>query len=87
MCVCVCVCFKHTYVCRAGVNDDCVVPSHSYKFVATLQHVLVRGKDSVQRNPLLLFVDQRGHEARGTATFFAYAAAVCGATWSYTGPL
>jgi len=39
-----------------------VVPLHSYKFLATLQHVLAGYPGSPQRNPLILRVDvNAGH--------------------------
>lgn len=49
-------------LCVAADHDDRVVPLHSYKFIATLQHVLAGYPDSPQRNPLLLRVDSKaGH--------------------------
>ena len=48
-------------VCAAD-HDDRVVPLHSYKMIATLQHTLAGYPDSPQRNPLLLRVDHNaGH--------------------------
>ena len=39
-----------------------MVPLHSYKMIATLQHTLAGYPDSPQRNPLLLRVDHNaGH--------------------------
>ncbi len=40
-----------------GDHDDRVVPLHSYKLIAELQHTLAGSKDSVQRNPLLIRID------------------------------
>ena len=46
----------------AADHDDRVVPLHSYKMIATLQHTLAGYPDSPQRNPLLLRVDHNaGH--------------------------
>ena len=46
----------------AADHDDRVVPLHSYKFIATLQHTLAGYPGSPQRNPLLLRVDSKaGH--------------------------
>lgn len=46
----------------AADHDDRVVPLHSYKFLATLQHTLAGYPGSPQRNPLLLRVDTNaGH--------------------------
>jgi prolyl oligopeptidase PreP (S9A serine peptidase family) len=46
----------------AADHDDRVVPLHSYKFIATLQHVLAGYAGLAQRNPLLLRVESRaGH--------------------------
>ncbi len=43
-------------------HDDRVVPLHSYKFLATLQHTLAGYPGSPQRNPLILRVDvNAGH--------------------------
>ena len=47
-------------------HDDRVVPLHSYKFLATLQHTLAGYPGSPQRNPLLLRVDTNaGHGGGG----------------------
>ena len=46
----------------AADHDDRVVPLHSYKMIAMLQHTLAGYPDSPQRNPLLLRVDHNaGH--------------------------
>jgi len=48
----------------AADHDDTVVPSHSYKFVAALQHVLAGYPNSPQRNPLILRIAHNaGHGA------------------------
>ena len=58
----------HDSIClHAGDHDDRVVPLHSHKLTATLQHVLAGGPDAPQRNPLLTRVEVRaGHGAGGT---------------------
>ncbi len=44
-----------------GDHDDRVVPLHSYKLLAALQHTLASGApaDSAQRNPLLIRIEVR----------------------------
>ena len=50
----------------AADHDDRVVPLHSYKFLATLQHTLAGYPGSPQRNPLLLRVDTNAGHGGGT---------------------
>ena len=38
---------------RAGDHDDRVVPLHTHKLLATLQHALCFEADSPQRNPII----------------------------------
>lgn len=40
-----------------GDHDDRVVPLHSYKLIAQMQHMLTAAPESAQRNPLLLRVE------------------------------
>ena len=57
-------CMHDSRMLRAGDHDDRVVPLHSHKLTATLQHVLAGGPDAPQRNPLLTRVEVRaGHGA------------------------
>ncbi|CAK0747901.1 hypothetical protein CVIRNUC_001798 [Coccomyxa viridis] len=49
-------------------HDDRVVPLHSYKMIATLQHTLAGYPDSPQRNPLLLRVDHNAGHGGGKPT-------------------
>ena len=76
-----------------GEHDDRVVPLHSLKYAAELQHQLCR-RDSEQRNPVLLRVDTRtGHSAgkptdkllQETATIYAFMHRAMGGTWSDRG--
>ncbi len=52
---------------HAGDHDDRVVPLHSHKLTATLQHVLAGGPDAPQRNPLLTRVEVRAGHGAGDA--------------------
>lgn len=78
----------------AGDHDDRVVPLHSHKLTATLQHVLAGSPDSPQRNPLLTRIDTRAGHGAGKpidkqiaewADMASFAAKVCGAPWAYQG--
>lgn len=81
------------FLITTGDHDDRVVPLHSHKLTATLQHVLAGSPDSPQRNPLLTRVEVRaGHGAgkptakiiQEVADMLSYAAEVMGAAWRYT---
>jgi hypothetical protein len=49
-----------------GDHDDRVVPLHSYKFIAEIQHRL--GKLPEQKNPLLIRVDTKSGHGMGKPT-------------------
>jgi len=70
-------------------HDDRVVPLHSYKFAAELQHLL--GNEPYQTNPLLLYVElDTGHGAGLSTTkiineyaaWFAFYGAVLNVQWN-----
>eukprot|EP00200_Dunaliella_tertiolecta_P005806 CAMPEP_0202339224 /NCGR_PEP_ID=MMETSP1126-20121109/1180_1 /ASSEMBLY_ACC=CAM_ASM_000457 /TAXON_ID=3047 /ORGANISM="Dunaliella tertiolecta, Strain CCMP1320" /LENGTH=800 /DNA_ID=CAMNT_0048929749 /DNA_START=75 /DNA_END=2477 /DNA_ORIENTATION=+ len=50
-----------------GDHDDRVVPLHSYKLIAELQHTL-GGPESAQRNPLIIRIDVRSGHGAGKPT-------------------
>ena len=73
-----------------GDHDDRVVPLHSHKLTATLQHVLATGADPPQRNPLLTRVQIRAGHGAGKPTdvviaevtdMYSFAAKAMGAAW------
>ncbi len=73
----------------AGEWDERVTVWHSYKFVGTLQQVLILGRgpdDPQQRSPLLLCVAEAGHSVQSSeyAQMLAFAAMICKAEWRYS---
>ena len=75
-----------------GDHDDRVVPLHSHKLTATLQHALASGDPaaSPQRNPLITRIQVRGGHGAGKPTelviaevsdMYAFAAKFMGAAW------
>ena len=75
-----------------GDHDDRVVPLHSHKLTATLQHALASGDPaaSPQRNPLITRIQVRGGHGAGKPTelviaevsdMYAFAAKCMGAAW------
>ncbi|KAK9792686.1 hypothetical protein WJX73_000704 [Symbiochloris irregularis] len=76
----------------SGDHDDRVVPLHTHKLLATLQHTLAgSGRDSLQRNPLLARYETKAGHGAGKPTekiiaeyadIFGFAAAVTSATWA-----
>lgn len=49
-------------------HDDRVVPLHSHKLIATLQHTLAGKEDSLQRNPLVSRIETRAGHGAGKPT-------------------
>ena len=69
-----------------------MVPLHSHKLIATLQHILAGSPDSSQRNPLLIRVETRAGHGAGKPTTkiieeaadsFSFAAKAMQANWKY----
>lgn len=56
------------FLITTGSHDDRVVPLHSHKLTATLQHVLAGSPESPQRNPLLTRVEVRAGHGAGKPT-------------------
>ena len=83
-----------------GDHDDRVVPLHTHKLLAQLQHVFTSengdgetSASSLQRNPLLARVEVRAGHGAGKPTkkiieeasdMFGFAAGVMGAEWKYS---
>lgn len=74
-----------------GDHDDRVVPLHSHKLLATLQHCAATDESDEQRNPLLSRIEVRAGHGAGKPTekvieeaadVYAFAAEVIGAPWS-----
>ena len=58
-----------------------MVPLHSYKFIATLQHTLAGYPGSPQRNPLILRVDSKAGHGGGNLTFSHISKPLSGLQW------
>eukprot|EP00887_Chlorella_sp_A99_P006225 scaffold3.g6225.t1 len=74
-------------------HDDRVVPLHSHKYTAALQH-MARAPGSAQCNPLVARIEVRAGHGAGkpiqkvideAADLYAFAAATMGAAWKYDG--
>lgn len=80
------------WLCGTGDHDDRVVPLHTHKLLATLQHTLAGNRDDcLQRNPLLGRYETKAGHGAGKPTekiiaeyadIFGFAAAITSATWS-----
>ena len=73
-----------------GDHDDRVVPLHTHKLLATLQHNIARADGSNHTNPLLARIEVNvGHGAgkptekiiEEAADIYSFAAEVVGASW------
>ncbi|PAN39571.1 hypothetical protein PAHAL_7G252600 [Panicum hallii] len=72
-------------------HDDRVVPSHTLKFLATMQHVLRAGEEgSPQTNPIIARIERKSGHGCGRSTQkiideaadrYAFAAKVMGVSW------
>ena len=77
-----------------GDHDDRVVPLHSHKLTAALQHELVSSRsDSTQTNPLITRIDVRAGHGAGKPTAkvieeaaesFGFAAKAIDAQWVHS---
>eukprot|EP00899_Mesostigma_viride_P022615 jgi/Mesvir1/3538/Mv12009-RA.1 len=74
----------------AADHDDRVVPLHTLKYGATLQHLLCNGPDTRQTNPIILRIDTKAGHGAGKPTkkiieeasdVYGFMAHVLGATW------
>lgn len=81
------------FMITTGDHDDRVVPLHSHKLTATLQHVLAGSPDAPQRNPLLTRIEVKAGHGAGkptakiieeTSDMMAFAAACIGAKWAHS---
>lgn len=68
-----------------------MVPLHTHKLLATLQHSVARAEGSEQRNPLVARIEVRAGHGAGKPTdkiiaeaadIYSFAAEVIGAEWS-----
>ena len=57
------------FLITTGDHDDRVVPLHSHKLTAALQHALAHAPGSAQRNPLLTRVEVRAGHGAGKPTW------------------
>jgi hypothetical protein len=82
---------KNMHRVHVGDHDDRVVPLHTHKLLATLQHAIARAPGSGQRNPLVAHVEVRAGHGAGKPTekiiseaadIYSFAAEVIGAAWS-----